>query len=1638
MASPRAYAQLTTAEEKGLPSNSAFQGGDVDTVNLQNGNLHISIPIVSSVQRGGQTFKWQFVYDTQAWLKLWVPTTCPTHTCTTSGYYVPEVNPNIQSGWRLTSPFDWDVNFTESPIITCATTSQTYQQETNWTIIDPQGTQHPLPLRIELADNSCLGQTLRGPTLDGSGMVYDSQTSTIYTKDGNQIVRDRNGNRANNNADTLNRNLLTTTTGSTVAYTTPLGHTTTGAQYTNYTTIDSSGSPQVYRVDYQAIDIKSDICSATPAALGGSPPNCTDGGAPTIVPAKLTLPNGKAYVFTYNNNTPGELARLDLPTGASISYSYGDFYQSQWNTVQGQKPNYVGSRSVVKRTVNVDGQSNPWTYTISAVSATVLDPVGNTEVHSFGKLSLTVAGQVKTSPNTYEMGVTYSDAQGNLLKTVSNDYAAEYDPVNNAIANARVIRTTLKLDNGQTTKKETDFETFTYPCVNAGSLCPGTATRMNPTEVREFDYGAGSPGALLRRTDYAYLHSGNQNYLNLNIVDKPTMVTVYDGSGTMAAKTVNEYDNYSHSGQAMQSSNAVQHDAGYGTTFTTRGNLTAVSKWRNTDGALFTTTNQYDDAGNVLSTIDPLGHQTSYSFTDSWASTACAPTGQAAIFPTRVTNAKGQYSTSQYDACTGLLASTTDINGNSTSFSYDFAGRPKQVLFPTGGGTTTYCYSDDPGGSCYSSTILSSTATRSISTSQNTVDTAVYDGLGREKQTQATSDPEGIVYSDTAYDQLGRVLKVSNPYRTGDTEYWTTNGYDGLSRLNLVTKADNSTTSTVYVGNTTTITDEAGKKRQSKTDAIGRLTTVFEDPAGSNFETDYGYNVLGQLLNVTQKGGDSNSANWRTRSFTYDSLGELLCSANPEIGSPLAAVAACPATDTGAYIAGTVRYQYNNDGELVSKTSPLPNQQGTATVLTSYSYDVLHRPLGLAYNDGTAASTFIYDGDTPTGCTAPTLSAFTLKGKMSAMCDASGATAWSYDSMGRTLTEARKIATVTDQIAYSYYLNGAVKTVSYPLSGATNPFVITYNVNAAGRTYSAVGSDGVTYAQVTSTWAQGAPHVSGLGANIQLTNTYNSRLQPLLMTAQQMSPSKTLFSRMYDFHLGAGDNGNLFGVTDGLDQLGLNRPNGSVQYGYDALNRITSAATTGTACTAMPGGSLNWGNSFTIDAWGNLTGKTVTKCSAESLSSSSNNRNQLAAATYDSAGDVIVKDSVSYHYDAEGRVTSGGGTAYTYDGMGERVIKPGKLYWKGVGSTALSETDASDRNPTKYIFFNGARIARIDPGTTAAKYYVADNIGSTALVTDASGNVLNESLFFPYGSERVVSHNDAANNYKFTGKERDPETGLDDFGARYYASNLGRFMTPDWDTKPASVPYANFGDPQTLNLYSYVENEPLNQVDADGHAAASTSPASPSVSNECKEDYTDACAQANQTKITGQSVAQIDDYESAVEFGIGVLRGAASSISFGLVGAPSASDSNTSLAGQAIGTSLIGAAGTETAQTGLVTTGVGLAAELPSAGTSTVVVAAGVAAVGAGVAAQAGALKNGAAIAVAMSKKSGSGGDKGAAPGTGKDRTLEGKTSQVKDIKEAQKNVRAGKTNKLIDSTKKSEQNLDNHLKNIHHLSDVE
>jgi len=87
-------------------------------------------------------------------------------------------------------------------------------------------------------------------------------------------------------------------------------------------------------------------------------------------------------------------------------------------------------------------------------------------------------------------------------------------------------------------------------------------------------------------------------------------------------------------------------------------------------------------------------------------------------------------------------------------------------------------------------------------------------------------------------------------------------------------------------------------------------------------------------------------------------------------------------------------------------------------------------------------------------------------------------------------------------------------------------------------------------------------------------------------------------------------------------------------------------------------------------------------------------------------------------------------------------------------------------------------------------------------------------------SEHGESIPQQTTEYLFTGKERDAESGNDYFGARYYASSMGRFLSPDYDVEgfdPDPVPFADLENPQSLNLYAYVLNNPLNRTDPDGH-----------------------------------------------------------------------------------------------------------------------------------------------------------------------------------------------------------------------------
>lgn len=123
----------------------------------------------------------------------------------------------------------------------------------------------------------------------------------------------------------------------------------------------------------------------------------------------------------------------------------------------------------------------------------------------------------------------------------------------------------------------------------------------------------------------------------------------------------------------------------------------------------------------------------------------------------------------------------------------------------------------------------------------------------------------------------------------------------------------------------------------------------------------------------------------------------------------------------------------------------------------------------------------------------------------------------------------------------------------------------------------------------------------------------------------------------------------------------------------------------------------------------------------------------------------------------------------------------------------------------------------VDPPMLAEPSFRLTNwLGSMRVTTNAWGVAQGACAGLPFGDGQDCTGT-IPDPHHFTGKERDAESGNDYFGARYYSSGMGRFLSPDWSAKAEPVPYARLDDPQSLNLYSYVRNNPLAKPDLDGH-----------------------------------------------------------------------------------------------------------------------------------------------------------------------------------------------------------------------------
>jgi RHS repeat-associated protein len=216
----------------------------------------------------------------------------------------------------------------------------------------------------------------------------------------------------------------------------------------------------------------------------------------------------------------------------------------------------------------------------------------------------------------------------------------------------------------------------------------------------------------------------------------------------------------------------------------------------------------------------------------------------------------------------------------------------------------------------------------------------------------------------------------------------------------------------------------------------------------------------------------------------------------------------------------------------------------------------------------------------------------------------------------------------------------------------------------------------------------------------------------------------------------------------------------------------------------------------------------------------------------------------NYTWDAEGRLASANGVTYTYDGDGRRVEKSsGTIYWYDDKGNVIEETDLNGNLVNDYFYAAGMRAWRED-SSGGVYTYLSDPLGSVRYVVGPNGTE-SESDWYPFGGERVISDTlTNPNHYKFTGMERDTETGLDHTLYRQFSSNYGRWYSPDRMV-------GNVLNPQSWNRYAYVTNNPATFTDPLGLDNADPDCASSYAG--CPTNVPDASTDTNQQNYAPES-----------------------------------------------------------------------------------------------------------------------------------------------------------------------------------------
>jgi RHS repeat-associated protein len=807
----------------------------------------------------------------------------------------------------------------------------------------------------------------------------------------------------------------------------------------------------------------------------------------------------------------------------------------------------------------------------------------------------------------------------------------------------------------------------------------------------------------------------------------------------------------------------------------------------------------YDSYNNRNSATDEAGIVTTITYDSTYQT-----------FPVQQIQSGTFTSTLSYDARSGKLLSSTDPKGLVTANSYDAFFRPTETDVSTtpNGSPSQWLARYD-----YRLGMAGGTSTNSVRLrkadgvdASNGHESWTYsDGLGRVIQVREESETNNSFrVTDTIYDKRGSLKFVTLPYFGTGTNFVKPTGtemgmlrvYDSAGRMTNITTAVNGsftsgqlTTTTATGGDngspvgsssiayangndpwTLVSTDEAGKVHRYVLDAYGRTNQIVEVTSGGNYTTLLAYNLAGDLTNVTD------NANNQIQ-YAYNDLGQVVAMADPDMG----------VWQYQRDFAGRVRKQIDADGNMVV-----------------FNYDdALGRLHSRQIFDYTGTNTYnvtnVYDSSDDANFTA-------YAGQLYKVIDKEGYTKNSYDVRGRTLKVARYLVkngnTYTNQFAFDD-ADRVTQTV-YPNGGPiiTNIFDFGGNLSQVKQVG---GSNWVFYTAIGFN-ALGQLLGINFGNSVVTTNNYfaNSKRLQRVVTFKTGSTNIQDLSYTYDAA------SNLKSIGDGV--YTTNASAALTNLVYDDLHRLTS----------LTRPALSQTITFGYDSIGNITTNGEFGTGAYNYGSRLPHAVKSANGTnyaYDMNGNMLVRGNQRLSYDAENRlayvVTASAYSTFGYDAGGARL-------WKlSSGTNTLQvwiDGNYEEKNGQTLFHVNAGSqtVCTFDTtGTNVFAYYHPDNLRSTAIETDQNGNRIQHYEYKAFGQDRFTESSTAFPvSKRYTSQIKDEETGLYYYNARYYDAQVGRFVQPD-----SIIPHVF--DPQSLNRYTYVYNNPLKNTDPSGHSSQS-------------------------------------------------------------------------------------------------------------------------------------------------------------------------------------------------------------------------